>query len=241
MPPRGLKIKLQDAPRLKEMLRWFKARRRQIEGAIGLLRTIQLRSPRLFAERIRYYNDSGEKIPPYGCMAVTDKKEIDGRLYHKVTKPSTTFRRQYIPNGSREIEIAGTGSIPVHRYYRWLYTGSSPTNGNGYGPTPDQWHLSLNYPAVTEVAYDYDATADVLLGTLMLIDRVVIKNSTGSSIGANTSGNFTVQQGAAGSEASAGYSTVSMRNRGSIAFANSKIGAGVVLNGQWYAMPWECP
>jgi len=76
---------------------------------------------------------------------------------------------------------------------------------------------------------------------LVLPNTGIIKNSSGSSIAANTPGAFTLQKGTMGSESTAGFNTIQMRNRGSIAFADGKIGQFQILNGQYYAMPWECP
>jgi hypothetical protein len=135
----------------------------------------------------RFYNDSGETIPAYGCMAVTGVHTDPA--YVKVGKPSTTFRRQYLPNGAAAVPAGETGIVPTARYHKWLYNSGTPAVDEGYGPTPGQWYLTKAYPDVTLVAGIEDASAKILKGTLHTIDVVIGKLAGTLTVGSSATVN----------------------------------------------------
>lgn len=235
----GVKLTRDFAERAANVVRAFERQSLNIPGP-GLKKPLPL--PSTGGETINlYHNDPGQTVPPWGCMAVSGFEMHEETPTLKIVKPSTTFHWDYVFNDDTEFEYEGRKTLRVLRFPKALYNTGTPAHDEGYGATPGQWYLTKNYPEILRVKGIVDSDEKIVYGKQFDLLRVVIKNSTGSSIAANTSGSFTIQGGAVGSEASAGYNTVSMRNRGSIAFANNKIGQGELLNGLWYAMPWECP
>jgi hypothetical protein len=187
-------------------------------------------------------NDTAEEMPQGAIVELTTSVKIDNEVVRVGRKPSTTFRLLYMVNlfklqpGQKGLFIPPGFECPV------LYTGTAPTEGQSYGPTPGQWHATQFQPEIARCTASVDTTNNIAMMQLMWPLAGVIKNTTGSNVAANANGDFQIQKTATvGSEADAGFSNVPMRNRGSIAFNNNKIGGFAILNGRFYAMPWECP
>jgi len=192
-------------------------------------------------------NVSSETMPTGAIVEITgDALDPDlGEIRHEGTKPTTTFAKQYMVNVF-ELEPGANGffytpgrEVPVY------YTGS-PARADGFGPTAGEWFATENNPQIATVAAAasfnmFGGDTSLVMMHLVLPNTGIIKNSSGSSIAANTTGAFTLQKGTMGSEAAAGFNTIQMRNRGSIAFADTKIGFAQIINGQYYASPAECP
>lgn len=159
-------------------------------------------------------NDSGEAVPPHGVMAVTDSEfvsELDDVVL-TINKPSTTFRRLYLPNGREEIPDGEHWKIILSPRPRFAYDSSwgTPAAGEAGGPKPGSWLLWKNYPAICDVRGIRDATNKILLGTLEPINHAIGK-TTGAVTGgtsSTTSYRFYTTAGGVFSGADAGFTTV---------------------------------
>ena len=89
--------------------------------------------------KIYVRNESGETIPPYGCMQITGTEEIEDYCLVTVTKPTSLCNAEFIFNGHHEIEPTGTGIAQDEMVFRALNNGTAETT---YGPTAGQWYLS---------------------------------------------------------------------------------------------------
>lgn len=93
---------------------------------------------------VSFYNASGEAIPPYACMEVTDAQDVTSRYVVEVSKPTgDTNEAGYLFNGPTSIPASKTGmgytaSDPAWSIYD---TGSSPVNGEEWGPISGSWEI----------------------------------------------------------------------------------------------------
>ena len=98
-------------------------------------------------------NDSGEEVPPWAAMAVTDViSDGDGNEeFYVITKPNATLRRVYLFNGAKPIATGEFGygfdgsdgpvRVSVHSAYN---------PGVSFAPKPGSWELWEAYPSVGE-------------------------------------------------------------------------------------------
>jgi hypothetical protein len=197
-------------------------------------------------KKIRIINDSGETIPAYGIMAVTTgfQVQIGTPLVH-VTKPSTTFRRRYLINGATSVSASGESFAQMPQgdgLYKILYDSGTPAQGDGWGPKPAQWSLSLNFPSTTTVEGIYNAGDTLLLGSLHKINIVIGKLAGSLSQGSTATVN--IWAGAGGSEAVVSSLTLTGRDwlmkSGATAIASGKKVICQWINGIWYITEAEC-
>lgn len=95
--------------------------------------------------KVQFRNTSGEIIPAYGVMRVTGVELKAGLPIITVAKPSTTFDRLYLVNGSMRVGSAST----CRGVGTWLYEGGyalyesgTPAYGESWGPKDGQWSLA---------------------------------------------------------------------------------------------------
>lgn len=82
-----------------------------------------------------FRNDSGETVPAFGCMRVTDA-ETDGTLSRYViviAKPNSTGG-PFVFNGPREVTSGGYG-IAYTGIVKAYFTAGTPAAGETWGPT----------------------------------------------------------------------------------------------------------
>lgn len=89
-------------------------------------------------------NDSGEIIPPYGCMQVTGTEESEGQNYLLVKKPADSQEGFYLFNNHYEVEIQGQTTAQLPDVYRVIKDSSDTTTvtpGQKWKPVDGQWYL----------------------------------------------------------------------------------------------------
>lgn len=89
-------------------------------------------------------NDSGEVIPPYSIVQVTNTVE-DGKNYLLVKKPtvtSTALTDQFLFSGPREIPIGGFSIAQTGPVFRVKKDGATLAAGMRLGPVNGQWTIS---------------------------------------------------------------------------------------------------
>lgn len=98
----------------------------------------------LFQPALPYVsNDSGEAIPPYGCMQITGTVEIGSRNYLVVDKPSDTdgTAGAFIFNGHREIADAAEGLAQLGPVVRGFKDIGTATGGERWQPVSGEWYI----------------------------------------------------------------------------------------------------
>jgi hypothetical protein len=194
---------------------------------------------------VRVKNSSGETIPPYAVMRVTDWSKSNNEILYTVAKPDSTYRWQYLVNspiaigsGSSNEGVATFLGSPNLVYYN----SGTPAYGESWGPTASQWYLTQHRPGfIVQGAHTETFNSKNLLCALQVVpDEIFVKNASGGDYAASHGGD-TYQvwgDGVAGSEADTGL-TVTAYNKMSISFKNGKFGSVGRLNGQNYAVTWQ--
>ncbi len=114
------------------------------------------RKPQTLRElaRVPFLNDSGETIPAWGVMRITDAAaDSNGNWRVKCGKPNTTFYNCYLVNGARDVAATG-GTSPSNGSGSFLWHSGqvlcdntyAPARGEEWGPTSGSWKLVRNRP-----------------------------------------------------------------------------------------------
>ncbi len=107
---------------------------------------------------LMFRNDSGEEIPPWGAMKVTDATMEDGKAIVVVDKPEA-ISQILLFNGARAVADGNRGVAQSGPVYRVTYTGTAPTNGRVVGHINGQWYLddaAGGFIVIGEVSADAD-------------------------------------------------------------------------------------
>jgi hypothetical protein len=178
---------------------------------------------------LRFFNDAGSQVPAYGCMRVNAVDTATGIV--KIKKPSTTFGQVYLFNNAAPIADQNFGFAQTGPVQRATYNTGSPANGDGYGPTPAQWYLTVNYPQTSVVEGVYDATNKIFNVTNLPISDFFGKPS--GSISARASGTINLYGGAFGSESViSSYNVTAFNISTATAVTSSDWVVGTWVNGQ---------
>ena len=148
---------------------------------------------------VRFRNDAGEQMPGYAIGRVTGMDTLTEMVggFYKLAKPSSTFGRIHIVNGSQPVDAGdfGFGQLWGEACYA-LFDSGTPAAGEVWGPKSGQWSLAKNYPG-------YNVCGESTSGRTLVvgepINRLIGKPT--ATINADASGNFHWYVGAAGSEA----------------------------------------
>lgn len=135
---------------------------------------------------IRFFNDSGEEVPAWGCMAVkSDTQTWAERDVSVIEKPSTTFRRNYLFNGALAVPDQTFGYAQSGPTVFALYGSGSPVTDDAMGPTPSEWYLTKGNPATGIVLALTNATDKIVEMTwheiLKALGKTTATVSKGSS------------------------------------------------------------
>ena len=191
----------------------------------------------------RFYNADTVAAPAYAIMAVTGVQTLSsGEVLPKIGKPSTTFRRSYLVNGSAEVAASSAGSYQDAEIIKVAYDTGSPALDEGWGPKAGQWTLTKNYPETCLVIGVADSTKKLLLARVHPIDRILGKLA--GSISQGQSATVNIWGGAGGSETVIASLTLSARDwlmkSGSTAIASGKKVVVTWINGIAYIEEAEC-
>lgn len=140
-----------------------------------------------FNDGIQFTNSTGSTIPAYAVMAWTNCNS--GDTVQSVAKPSTTFYRNYLVNGSIDVPNGQSGMAQNGEYVHVLYN-SSPSNGDGLGPVPGQWYADIGYPETGTVIGVSDSTNKIAKARWKQIAELLVM--TDSSISKGSSGACTI-------------------------------------------------
>jgi len=108
-------------------------------------------------------NDTGEEIPPFGCVQVTGTVEYNGQNWITVDKPvdATGDAGGYLFNSRTAIEIGGYGNAFDGPVVRMLTDGSAITCGELWQPVVNSFLVSLGGTMFSAIGAD-DIEPDVM-------------------------------------------------------------------------------
>lgn len=166
-----------------------------------------------------FRNNSGEQIPPYGCMEIETSEALDADLCFVVKKPTAAKIRygdsssfifnggEYVPSGAR-----GEGYFPSPRVYGLVLTATTATVDefkHWLAPVSGQWYLDKGW--IFQLAAASDPNSVHVEGT-----------SAARLLGLRTQGSFRVRTSTA--VTAAGGGTVTMyKFDGSFGFATASV------------------
>lgn len=176
---------------------------------------------------LRVKNSSGEVIPPFAVMRVTNWSNSNNEILYTVAKPDSTYRWQYLVNGPIAI---GSGSSdeglatflanggPVY------YNSGTPAYGERWGPTSGQWYLTQHRPGfqVQGATTSSFNSKNLLIATQIPPGEVRVQNDSGGAVAANSSATMSMYGGSAGTT-DIGFD-VTLTNGSSTSWAASKYG-----------------
>lgn len=190
---------------------------------------------------LAFRNDSGETCPAFGIIRVIGIATIEGRIIVKGGKPNTTFQRLYFVNGPSDVPDGGFGSCTDDFPTLALYdTGATAAVGESWGAKPSEWKLFQHRPGFTVLSTTSDSPAGRVLVAQSPIGSLVA--TTTQSIASHSTGTAEIKSGAAGAEADAGFSDITVStyflSSGSIPTATRVMVHWI--NNQWYVGTEEC-
>lgn len=188
------------------------------------------------------YTDS-YALPAYGVMEVWGEVTTSGVTYLKTRRPTATFRRRYLVNGSTAKVQDDTG------LGYWLEDGgmalidSSVSTGSitldtEFGVKKDYFGLFPNRPGFQVFRYEVIDTSNVAYSVQREVTELIGKLGSGS-ISKGSTGAIDVYMGASGSEAATDFTDITCR----ALFAAVASGKWCVIeniNGNWYVSQVEC-
>jgi hypothetical protein len=98
---------------------------------------------------IRVVNSSGEAIPGYSVMRITNWSKSNNEIVCTVAKPDATYRWQYLVSWPITIGSSSTSeglATYLHKAGLVYYNSGTPALGERWGPTPSQWYLTQHAP-----------------------------------------------------------------------------------------------
>jgi len=170
-----------------------------IETRVSRLAAQGVSSKRMEATQwIPFKNTTSEDVPRGGVMRVTGVTTSNQEYYLECAKPTTTFGRMYAVNSPVAVPYNQFGLCAVGGLLEVLYDSGTPAQGEGWGPKPDQWSLSKNYPQSALVHGVFDSTNKILLCDWSSIDGGIGKAN--ATIANRASGAISIWAGTFGSE-----------------------------------------
>jgi hypothetical protein len=180
---------------------------------------------------LRVKNSSGEVIPPFSVMRVTNWSKSNNEILYTVAKPDSTYRWQYLVSGPFAI---GSGSSdeglasflsnggPVY------YNSGTPAYGERWGPTSGQWYLTQHRPGfhVQGAATSSFNSKNLLVATQIPPGEVRVKNDSGGAVSAGSSATMSMFGGSAGTT-DIGFD-VTLTNGSSVSWSTDKYGWGTL-------------
>lgn len=178
---------------------------------------------------LRFKNGSGEAIPPFAVMRVTNWSKSNNEILYAVAKPDATYRWQYMVNGPFTVG-SGSSNEGIGTYLSsagMVYFGSgTPAYGERWGPTVSQWYLTQHRPGfIVQGATTETFNSKTLLCAVQVPPgEVRVQNDDGSgSFAAGATGRtFGIYGGTAGTSDTG--LEVTINNGSTTAWAATKYG-----------------
>ena len=120
-------------------------------------------------------NDTGEEIPPFGCLQTDGTVDAGGQNYIKVVKPQDVIGTNgwYLFNGIAPVETGGYGIAHDGPVVRMLTDGSAITNGDRWEPVVNSFEASTATDGIFIAIGADDIKTDVMRGFTIPMPAVV--------------------------------------------------------------------
>lgn len=197
------------------------------------------------AARLLIYNDSGEEIPPWGCIEVANVDTGINRIGLVGVKP-TGSDGVFVFNGVRAIPADGVGPFQIGTIVRCLFADGTGANGDGYAPFSGSWKLEVSAEGEARALGAVPGEADQMFAELrhtksdILVKAPVggIPGRVGTLLG---SASCSVYEISGGMIADSGDS-VTVYNWASSAVCDNgdRYGVAAMINGVWVIISEDC-
>lgn len=206
-----------------------------------------LRAPFFRHPWVRVKNGVATTIPPHSVVLITSGTITNNGMVYTVRQPnaaSTDFNWDgYLITGPFEIGastnyegLATEATEPTLA----RYDSGSPAMKEVWGPKHGQFTLSKGYYGYQVVGSTTTSGGNNVVPVRWIgVEEVLVKNETGSTINAGSSGSCNVYVGTAGSETDSGMD-LTCYNRTSTNWPTAKFGGAARMNGNSvYVAPWQ--
>jgi hypothetical protein len=192
---------------------------------------------------VPFRNDSGETVPAFGAMFVTDTTsagdetggpEGQGGTILICDKPGSTLHRRIVFNGPDEVEDGHYGWCLESGHIDASYDTGTPTSGDSYGIKPGQWTLTKNGVGDFLVDGVVDASNKRVYGTWGGIENLVLIADSNIDAAAGTtpgSGDATIQIFSDGDNewVDSGFDPITVYND-----SEAEVESGKILHANYY-------
>lgn len=164
---------------------------------------------------IRFKNPTGEEIPPYAVMKVSNWTESDNEILCSVSKPDTTFQRRYLVNGPFAVGTGSDNEGVASFLGRGgpVYISGTPTDNEEWGATSGQWYLSQHRPGFIISGSNTETHNGKTIALAIQFVAQVVYGKADAAIAKNASGTVRVYGGAFGSESDTSMTISSCYNK----------------------------
>lgn len=175
-----------------------------------------------------YRNDSGETIPAYSVIKITNTVKQTNGVYLLKGEKSDTWGSQYRHYINGPVDIAdgdmGVCYVPTSPVWVTYDTGNTPAVGEQWGPTDDSWDISQHVGGFEVVSSEVDD------GKVLVVQKPMLRfvGKTDASHAKSATGTISIWSGATmGSESDTTVNKTGVYNR----FADLDSGKWVIC--QW--------
>lgn len=189
---------------------------------------------------VAFRNDSGETIPPYGIIKITNTVKQNGIYLLKGEKPDA-WGSQYshYVNGPAEVADGDEGRcyVPTSPVWAAYDTGDTPAVGEPWGPTSGSWELSQDVGGFEVISSETDD------GKVLVIQRPMLTfvGKTDASHSKSATGTISIYAGSTmGSESDTTVNKTGVYNRYADLDSGKWVTCRWVRNDQWELVAGEC-
>jgi len=211
---------------------------RKLKAEVALLKSRQTTPPVVRPQRYDHFkNVASETMPAYSVFWSDDSEDLGEKRCVNANKPTAdTFSRNLFISGGDEVKQDQWGALQHGPLYLLSYDTGTPESGETWGPKPDQWTASKNYPGFRCLGI-YDGERKLMLATLEFQPFYLCKAD--SAISKGSTGTASLYVGASGSESDSTVNVESCRAKWG-AIATSKWCGVSFVNGVPYITQLEC-
>jgi hypothetical protein len=186
--------------------------------------------------RIPFRNDYAGTLPAYGVLRITGVATIDDVPYFTVDRPSSSFHRLYLVNGSDDVadDAYGWGTFLWHADWVLYDDASTPAFGESWGPQADSFKLKKWRYGFTIWGEPSGGDTDIVQASQMWVND--FWGQTAGAISKGSTGTIEVYDG---NDADTSITVASVKNKYANVADNKKVSVEW-LGGSWYLKSAEC-
>lgn len=204
---------------------------------------VDFRAPFFRHPWVRFLNGSGEAIPPYAVMRITNVTSTASDLIYNVAKPDGTYRWRYLVNGpiacGSEATHEGLGTFLSEGGLVYFNSGT-PAINEMWGPTSGQWYLTQHRPGflVSGATTGTFNSKSFLAAVQVPPGEIRVQNDSGGAVTAGSSATMSVFGGSAGTTDTS--MDVTLTNASSVSWATTKYGSATIdMGGLIFGVPLQ--